>query len=125
MSDTGKGVGKTTAQMKEIGTFTAAGWAISNGWVASNPSGTPAKIWGICSQVNGGYPFLLAEYSADPCITNSPPSQTAPETTPETSNLVLAATGFDGVFAGFFAFGVALTGAVSIFISKRRIRKFI
>jgi hypothetical protein len=25
-------------------------------------------VWGICSGVNGGYPFLLWEYSTDPCV---------------------------------------------------------
>jgi hypothetical protein len=45
--------------------------------------------------------------------------------TPAASSRFLAATGFDGVFAGFIAFVVALAGALSLFISKRKIRKFI
>ena len=58
--------GKTTAQMTDISTYTAAGWDIVSGWEAFSTSGTP-KIWGICSQENNGYPFLLWEYSTNPC----------------------------------------------------------
>ena len=58
--------GKTTAQLKDFSTFTAASWDIVDGWEAFSTTGTP-KIWGICSQVNNGYPFLLWEYSDNPC----------------------------------------------------------
>jgi hypothetical protein len=71
-SDTGKGTAQTTAQMKSIDTFVNAGWDIRSGWVASAPGGSP--LWGICSQAGGatgGYPFLLAEYSADPCVSEA------------------------------------------------------
>ena len=56
------GVGKTTAQMKEIGTYTALGWSIVNGW---EPAGT--STWGICSQVNDGYPFLQGQTASTAC----------------------------------------------------------
>jgi hypothetical protein len=47
------GAGKTTAELKNIGTFTGAGWDIS----AVNPSQTnPAHTWNIVSGVT--YPFL-------------------------------------------------------------------
>jgi hypothetical protein len=66
------GTAKTTANMKSFSTFAA--WPIVDGWTAYAPSGTPAKIWGICAAVNDGYPFLLWEHSADPCPVVSPPS---------------------------------------------------
>jgi hypothetical protein len=58
-SDSGGGsgaVGRSTAQMKRIGTFADAGWAIVSGG-----SGGPSDVWGICPGVNGGYPFLLRQ----------------------------------------------------------------
>ena len=57
------GTGASTAQMTTIGTFSAAGWGIVSGWQAA----TSATPWGICSTVNDGYPFLLAEYATSPC----------------------------------------------------------
>jgi outer membrane protein OmpA-like peptidoglycan-associated protein len=57
--------------MKSLSTFVA--WPIVDGWAAHAPNDTPAKIWGICSAVNDGYPFLLWEYATDPC-TVAPPS---------------------------------------------------
>lgn len=59
--------GKTTAEMTSFATF-AAVWntdgntVIVEGWQAPNN-----PTWGICSQVNDGYPFLLWEYDTDPC----------------------------------------------------------
>jgi outer membrane protein OmpA-like peptidoglycan-associated protein len=67
----GLGTAKTTAEMKSLSTFVA--WPIVDGWAAHAPNDTPAKIWGICSAVNDGYPFLLWEYATDPC-TVAPPS---------------------------------------------------
>lgn len=66
--------GKTTVQMKELATYTAAGWDIVDGWEPFSSTSTPAKIWGICSRVNDGYPFLLWEYTTDPCTVTPPPS---------------------------------------------------
>jgi hypothetical protein len=43
-SDTGKGDGKTTAEMKQKETF--EGWDFTN-------------VWGISNAINGGYPYLL------------------------------------------------------------------
>jgi len=51
-ADSGGGpgaVGRSTAQMKTIGTFADAGWAIVSGG-----SGGSSDIWGICPGVNGG-----------------------------------------------------------------------
>ena len=66
--------GKTTVQMKELATYTAASWDIVDGWEPFSSTSTPAKIWGICSRVNDGYPFLLWEYTTDPCTVTPPPS---------------------------------------------------
>lgn len=58
--------GKTTQELKDVSLYTAAGWNIVSGWEPFSTSGTP-KIWGICSQENNGYPFLLWEYTTNPC----------------------------------------------------------
>lgn len=57
------GTAKTTAQMTSFATFTTA-LPIVQGWQAF---AEPNTIWGICSSVNSGYPFLLWEYSSNPC----------------------------------------------------------
>ena len=61
-------VGTTTAQMLNLSTFTGDTYSIVGGWEPFAPTSTPAKIWGICSAVNDGYPFLLWEYTTDPCV---------------------------------------------------------
>jgi outer membrane protein OmpA-like peptidoglycan-associated protein len=66
--------GKSTSELKEIATFTAASWDIVDGWEPFSSTSSPAKIWGICSRVNDGYPFLLWEYTTDPCTVAPPPS---------------------------------------------------
>ena len=47
------GVGKTTVQMKSLSTFSDAGWAITE-------SCSSSFTWGICTEVNSGYPYLSA-----------------------------------------------------------------
>ncbi len=59
--------GQTTAAMTSIDTFANAGWSIVSGWTASSTT------WGICPQVNAGYPFLQAFYTSDPCVDSTPP----------------------------------------------------
>ena len=59
--------GQTADEMKVFDTYSAKSWAIVEGWEAFSPTATPAQIWGICSGVNDNYPFLLWEYSSDPC----------------------------------------------------------
>jgi hypothetical protein len=56
--------GQTTAQLQTLGTYSTAGWTITRGWSAPT-----AATWGICPSANGGYPFLLAQYTAatQPC----------------------------------------------------------
>jgi hypothetical protein len=59
------GAGRTSAAMRQLATFAdaPASWSIVSGWQApSNPT------WGICSGVNGGYPFLLWQFDTDPCV---------------------------------------------------------
>ena len=52
------GTGKTTSQMLDIATY--APWDIAEGSTASN-------TWGICPDINGGYPFLTAFYPTGTC----------------------------------------------------------
>ena len=68
------GVGRTTAQMKQIGTYTELGWSIANGWDAN-----PTTTWLICSQVNDGYPFQRGQLAATAC---KAPAEAAAGATP-------------------------------------------
>ena len=64
-------IGKITAEMKAIATFTGPGWPIISGWQAFDGS---TRVWGICgagSDFNRGYPYLLWQASSDPCGTGS------------------------------------------------------
>jgi hypothetical protein len=63
-------VGRSTAQMKTVGTFADAGWAIVSGG-----AGGSSDVWGICPGVNGGYPFLLWQPIGADCP--APMSRTA------------------------------------------------
>ena len=89
--------GKTTSQMKDITTFSSTNYRIVDGWDTfdlagwSNYSILPpaeAKIWGICSQVNDGYPFLLWEYTTDVCYVAPPaPSSSGSSITMPTADV--------------------------------------
>lgn len=60
--------GATTSSLTSLATFSNASWAIVEGWEQFDQ---PGKVWGICSQANDGYPFLLSEYDSDPCVAPS------------------------------------------------------
>jgi hypothetical protein len=68
--------GVSTSSMTSIRTFSTGvdAWSIVEGWEPFSTTSSPAKIWGICSRVNDGYPFLLWEYTTDPCTVAPPPS---------------------------------------------------
>lgn len=75
--------GKTTGEMKNFDTFSSTNWRIVDGWDNFDTAGwvnfssappAGARIWGICDRVNDGYPFLLWEYTSDPCTVTPPPS---------------------------------------------------
>ena len=73
------GTGKTTAEMTTFSTFNSAGWGIVNGWEPFDSDN--GKVWGICPGVNDGYPFLLWQFSSDPCpeVAQDAPSETTEE----------------------------------------------
>lgn len=58
--------GLSTADMKTLSSYSQASWGIVDGWEPFDTSTN--KIWGICSRVNDGYPFLLWEYASNPCV---------------------------------------------------------
>lgn len=64
------------SSMKSASFFTTAGWAIKNGW---EDSATSTNLWGICS--GSTRPFLLWEYSTDPCFVPAPTTTTTTTTT--------------------------------------------
>ena len=75
-SATGQGTstsmsGQSTAQMKSASTYTSAGWPLVAGFDATS-------TWGLCSAVNGGYPFLTVFYATSPCVTTSDTAQVPP-----------------------------------------------
>jgi len=68
------GTRKSTTQLRSFATFSAletagldTAWPIVEGWALYGPDASPARKWGICSGVNGGYPFLLWRFGTDPC----------------------------------------------------------
>ena len=90
-------VAKTTAQLKAFATYPAS-WNIVDGWDVFSAS-APLKTWGICSGVNDGYPFLLWEYSTDPCLSAaSAPSITSitPASSSGTLSVAFTAPTSDG-----------------------------
>lgn len=58
------GTALDTAQMTTLSTFTAANWPVVSGYQEFDAG---QREWGLCSGINGGYPFLLWEFSSDPC----------------------------------------------------------
>jgi hypothetical protein len=80
---------KSTSEMKSLTTFSA--WPIVEGWEAFNFS-TPTNFWGICSGVNDGYPFLLWEYSTNPCVAPTVPAAPA-SAAPAATALATTGTG--------------------------------
>lgn len=93
------GTGKTSLQMKDLATFAFEpnGWEIVEGWKAYDFT-NPGNVWGICSQVNEGYPFLLWQYSSDPCtVTATPGASSAPGVVSPAIHLDLKATARDVV----------------------------
>lgn len=64
----GPGTAITTAQMRDISTFDAAGWDIAPGWQLPGV----ADVWGMCPLVNDGLPFLNIEYGTNPCLPTAP-----------------------------------------------------
>lgn len=52
-------------------TFARRGWPIVSGWEAPGSS-----IWGICPQVNAGYPFLQGHTSSAACAAPAAPAAT-------------------------------------------------
>ena len=55
-----------------------------NGWEAYSAS-APVKTWGICAGVNDGYPFLLREYTVNPCNAALPRDYSSPMPPPVAS----------------------------------------
>lgn len=68
------GTGLSTAAMTVIDPYRAANWVISEGWQAFDSA---TAVWGICSSANSGYPFLLWQFTVNPCGT-TPPAPTPP-----------------------------------------------
>jgi hypothetical protein len=79
------GTGQTTAYLQAVGSYTAAGWPIVSGW-----SDSASSTWGICGAANGGYPYLLRQYTTttEPC-TVVPGAPTDPLATPQNERLLI------------------------------------
>jgi hypothetical protein len=62
--------GRSTADMRSFATFEDAGWAIVEGWAefVEPEGGDSGTVWGICPKVNDGYPYLLWQFTSDPCV---------------------------------------------------------
>jgi hypothetical protein len=79
------GAGHTTAYLQAVGSYTAAGWPIVSGW-----SDSASSTWGICGAANGGYPYLLRQYTTttEPCSV-VPGAPTDPLATPQNERLLI------------------------------------
>lgn len=58
--------GKSTADMQTLSTFSAEGWLIADTWEEYVPG---TNLWGICSTLNAGYPYLLAQVTRSEAAT--------------------------------------------------------
>ena len=75
----------SSAEFTSFATFADAGWPIVDGWA---PFDAPDTVWGICSGLNEGRPFLLWQFSADPCTVAPPPTTSTPAPTPSSPVLL-------------------------------------
>jgi hypothetical protein len=108
ITDPTDGLAKTEEELKDIATYTAASWDIAAGWDAT-------KVWGICTQVNDGYPFITASYATNPCVAAQSGSVTAPVVPLSTIQITLPSVGTnteDGARAA--ASGIAAGSEVAI-----------
>ena len=68
-------VGRTTAQMQDITTFTATGWDIESTCTFTS------SVWAICPAINNGYPYLQRVTEPGPSPTPGPAPEPAPSPT--------------------------------------------
>jgi len=72
-------MGKTTSQMKSLSNYvvppTTVSWSIASGFDTS-------KTWGLCPDVNDGYPFLTVFYVTNPCAGITPSPEPGPGPAP-------------------------------------------
>jgi len=103
-------LGQTTLDLKDPITYEQNNWNIVEGWVVFERFGGTQRIWGICSLVNDGYPYLLWEYSSNPCVSGG------------SDNSALASTGSNlGDYSGPVA-GVLLAGTGLVLLGRLRRR---
>ena len=117
----GGGTAKTTAEMNLFSTFPTATWKIVSGWQVFDAA---TRVWGICSGVNGGYPFLLWQYDSDPCSGSGAGSGDDQDSAPTPAPRQLAATGVSdlpAVVAGALASLMVLIGAALVAMRRRSI----
>jgi hypothetical protein len=103
-------LGQTTLDLKDPITYEQNNWNIVEGWAVFERFGGTQRIWGICSLVNDGYPYLLWEYSSNPCVSGG------------SDNSALASTGSNlGDYSGPVA-GVLLAGTGLVLLGRLRRR---
>ena len=104
-------LGQTTLEMKDSITYEQNNWNIIEGWQEFQRfDEAPLSIWGICSAVNDGYPYLLWEYSSNPCVSGG------------SGNSALASTGSNlGDYSGLVA-GVLMAGTGLVLLGRLRRR---
>lgn len=61
---TGEGTGIATSALRTFATFESE-WDVVEGWEARDASA--GRVWGMCSRVQDGDPFLLWAFDEDPC----------------------------------------------------------
>lgn len=58
--------GNTRAELRRLATY--VDWPMVQGWAPADPDPDEGRVWGICPQVNDGFPFLLWQHTSDPCV---------------------------------------------------------
>ena len=58
--------GNTQAELRLLATY--VDWPMVQGWAPADPDPDEGRVWGICPQVNDGFPFLLWQHTSDPCV---------------------------------------------------------
>jgi hypothetical protein len=105
-------LGQTTLEMKDSITYEQNNWNIFEGWQSFyiDSDETLSRIWGICSAVNDGYPYLLWEYTSNPCISA------------DSGNQSLASTGSNAFDYWVLAAGPLALGLVLVLLGHLRRR---
>lgn len=96
----GSPTGDSIANLKTLSTYTGNGWTATTGSGSIAGGFDPTKTWGICPNINDGFPFLTTFYpaSSDPCTDNNSPTPTFDTPVPTADGFTVNVTNYDPFF---------------------------